>query len=122
MMAKKKTPPSPFTGSWRITWMAEWDQEFVNSEIQGFFDFEDRGSGEFHFGYVHGFMDCKMTTRDDKPCIEFSWEGNDEMDPASGRGWAVLHGKNEIEGMLFFHFGDESAFKAMKRNVRKPAR
>ena len=62
-------------------------------------------------------MDCRLTTRSDKPCVEFTWEGNDEMDPAMGRGWAVING-NEIEGMLFFHKGDESAFKAKKRKSK----
>jgi len=113
-MAKKKAPQSPFTGTWRITWMAEWDQEFVNAEVQGYFEFNDRGSGEFHFGYVHGFIDYLSSTRDGKPCVEFSWEGNDEMDPAMGRGWAVIDG-DQIDGMLFFHQGDESAFRAKKK-------
>ena len=35
-------------------------------------------------------MDCREVERDGRPGMEFSWEGNDESDPASGRGWAVL--------------------------------
>ena len=41
------------------------------------------------------------------------FDGNDEMDPIQGRGWAVLDG-HEIKGMIFFHMGDESEFKAEK--------
>jgi hypothetical protein len=35
------------------------------------------------------------------------------MDPARGRGWAVLNG-DQIEGEFFIHRGDESAFRAKK--------
>ena len=56
-------------------------------------------------------MDCREATRDGKPCIDWSWEGNDEMDPAQGRGWAVLDG-DRLNGMIFFHQGDESEFMA----------
>ena len=45
-----------------------------------------------------------------KPAVEFSWDGNDEMDPAQGRGWAVLDG-DRLKGMIFFHQGDESEFR-----------
>jgi hypothetical protein len=33
------------------------------------------------------------------------------MDPARGRGWAVLKG-GELHGLIAFHRGDESAFVA----------
>ena len=48
------------------------------------------------------------------PGVEFSWEGNDEMDPARGRGWALLDG-DEIEGRIFLRRGDDSAFRAVRR-------
>ena len=113
-MAKRKSKPaSPFLGRYRITSMDQWDQEFVDEEVEGFFEFKRDGQGEFHFGYVHGSIDHRPATRDGKPCVEFTWEGNDEMDSAMGRGWAVIDG-DEIEGMLFFHQGDESGFKAKR--------
>lgn len=58
-------------------------------------------------------MDCREGQRDDQPAVEFSWEGTAEMDPATGRGWAVLR-EGRLEGMLFFHQGDESDFVAEK--------
>jgi hypothetical protein len=39
------------------------------------------------------------------------------MDPAQSRGWAVLDGE-DIDGMIFFHRGDESRFKAKMDNRR----
>jgi hypothetical protein len=34
-MAKKAKPKSPFVRRWRITWMEQWDQEFVDAEVEG---------------------------------------------------------------------------------------
>lgn len=120
-MAKQTTLESPLIGGWRITWMEQWDQDFVDAEVKGFFDFRPDGQGDFQFGYVHGNIDFRHTTRDGKPAVEFSWEGNDEMDPAQGRGWATLAGKNSIEGMIFFHQGDESAFRATRKKSKSAA-
>jgi hypothetical protein len=113
-MAKKSKGKSPFAGRWRITWMEMWGQDFVDEEVEGYFAFKPNGGGDFQFGYVRGDIDFCDGVRDGKPSIEFSWDGNDEMDPAQGRGWAVSNG-DEIEGMIVFHQGDESAFKAKRK-------
>ncbi len=70
-----------------------------------------------------GSMDCKPTTRDGEPAVEWTWDGNDEMDPAQGRGWAVVKGE-ELHGMIFFHGGDDSEFVAKKKGPipKKPKR
>jgi hypothetical protein len=118
-MAKSKPKlMNPFTGRWRIASMSAWDQEFMDEEEEGYFEFDQKGSGQFHFGYVHGHMDCKPTTRDGEPAVEWTWDGNDEMDAAQGRGWAVVKGE-ELHGMIFFHGGDESEFVAKRAIVRK---
>ncbi len=104
---------TPFVGRWRITWMEQWDQEFVDEEVEGFFAFELNGCGSFQFGYVRGQIDYRHSTRDGNPCLEFSWDGNDEMDPAQGRGWAIAEGE-QLNGVLSFHLGDESTFRAAK--------
>jgi hypothetical protein len=113
-MAKKAAPKSPFVGHWRITWMDQWEQDFVDEEVEGYFAFEPNGVGDFQFGYVRGNIDYREGVREGKPNVEFTWNGNDEMDPAQGRGWAVGTA-DEIEGMIFFHQGEESAFKAKKK-------
>ena len=61
---------------------------------------------------AHGVL-----TNDGKPGAEFTWDGNDEMDPAQGRGWAALNG-DEIEGRIYFHQGDDSPFKAKKTGIK----
>jgi hypothetical protein len=117
-VAKKSKPPSSFEGRWRITLMEMWDQVYVDEEEEGYFEFTNQGWGEFHFCCVHGEMDCHQTTRDGVPAIEWSWDGNDEMDAAQGRGWAVLKA-DELHGEIFFHGGDSSEFVATR--VRKKA-
>ena len=114
MKSKKSQPAAPLLGQFRIIWMDLWDQDFVNEEVEGYFEFKKDSKGEFHFGYVHGVTDFRPGTKDGKPCVEFTWEGNDEMDSAMGSGWAVIDG-DEIEGMLFFHRGDESGFRATRK-------
>lgn len=109
-VAKNSTP---FAARWRIVSISNWDQDFVDEEEEGYLEFDSKGCGEFHFGYVHGQMDVRVTTRDGAPAIEWTWEGNDEMDPVQGRGWAVIV-DGELHGMLFFHQGDESAFVGKK--------
>ena len=62
-------------------------------------------------------MVCRLTTRDGEPALEWSWDGNDEMDEARGRGWAVLKG-GELHGMIFFHDGDDSGFVARQVSLK----
>ncbi len=70
--------------------------------------------GRFHFGAVHGWIDCRYVKRDGMDAVEFSWDGNDESDPACGRGWAVREG-DRLNGRLFFHQGDDSGFVAERQ-------
>jgi hypothetical protein len=49
-MAKKSKTPSPFEDRWRITSMAMWAQDFVDAEVEGYFEFGPDGMGSFQFG------------------------------------------------------------------------
>jgi len=84
-MAKSKPiPKSPFTGRWRIISMSAWDEDFIDKEEQGFFELDEKGGGDFHFGNIHGQMDCRQTTREGERAVEWTWDGNAEMDAAQG--------------------------------------
>jgi hypothetical protein len=113
--ATRSSAPNSILGHWRITQMDMWDQDFVDAEVEGYVRLDDGGSGEFQFGYVHGLIDHDLTERDKRPAAEWSWEGNDEMDPASGRGWAMLQEDGTIKGKLSFHQGDKSGFVAIRK-------
>jgi hypothetical protein len=118
-MAKSKAIPTPpFIGRWRIVSMSAWDDDFLDEEVEAFIEFDNKGSGEFQFGNVYGHMDCRLTTRDNEPAVEWTWDGNDEMEEAQGRGSAVLKGE-ELHGMIFFHDGDDSEFVAKKAKQAK---
>lgn len=114
-MAKKSKQKSPFEGRWRITWMDQWDKDYVDEEAEGYFEFRTGGLGSFQFGYVQGQIDYRTTSREGKPAVEFTWEGGDGADgtPLTGRGWAVLEAE-ELSGLICIHLGDESEFQAVR--------
>jgi hypothetical protein len=39
----KSKQPNPFTGRWRIVSMEQWDQDFVDEEEEGYFEFDEKG-------------------------------------------------------------------------------
>ena len=49
---------------------------------------------------------------------EFTWEGSDEMDPASGSGWAKIK-DDTLQGRIRFHLGDVAGFIAEKKAKKK---
>jgi hypothetical protein len=102
----------PFTGRWRIVEMEMWDRDAIDLVEPGFVKFDKNRTGEFGFIAVRGWMDCRTVERDARAAVEFSWEGDDEGDQVSGRGWATLLDDGTIEGRLFFHLGDDSGFRA----------
>lgn len=109
-------------GKWRITEMDMWDQVAFDLLGPAFFSFDGKRSGNFRFIAVEGWMDCRYETQDGKPFVEFTWDGNDECDPASGRGWVRLEGDGTLSGHVFFHQGDDSGFKAIRaeKETRSP--
>jgi hypothetical protein len=113
-----KKAQSPFEGLWHIVSMETWEEDYFNEKVQAFTELEENGTGHFQFGYVQGYIDWRQTTRGNEPAVEWTWEGNDEMDPAQGRGWAVLE-DDELHGTIFIHLGDESGFVAKRAKPQK---
>src|SRR6266487_4410106 len=101
---------SPLIGKWRIIEMALWDRDYLDMIEPAYIQFQRNGLGEFKFGCVVGGLDCTLYT----DAAEFTWQGHDEMDPASGDGWAELDNDGTINGEISFHLADESTFKARK--------
>ena len=106
-------------GYWKITEMEVWGQAYVDLVVPGFIAFEmedDHLLGQFQFGTVVGWLDCRLRDIGGESQIEWSWEGRNDSDPSSGRGWArVENGK--LVGRLFVHCGDDSAFEAERREA-----
>jgi hypothetical protein len=108
------TSMADFTGRWRIVSMELWDTDAIDLVEHAFIEFDHDRTGRFGFIAVDGWMDCRETTRDGRPCIEFTWEGSDEGDQVTGRGWASLAEDGALDGRIFFHLGDDSGFHAVR--------
>ena len=100
----------PLVGAWRIVAMEPWDQAFVDLLGPGTIAFDGHGGGEFRFGAVSGGLDCGYGDG----TVDFTWDGFDEMEQASGDGWAELHDAGAIKGEIAFHRGDTSSFRAVR--------
>lgn len=127
------TKPSAklFTGYWRIVEMEVWGEDVLDLLGPAHLAIEDERLGELQFVAVQGAIDAQLCTRDGRPAIEFSWEGDDDGHPTLGRGWAVLDEGGKLQGRIFIHRGDHSDFTATRdvasaspvqrdRRVRRP--
>ncbi len=102
------------TGWWRIVEMQLWDAEAFDLVGPAFIEFDQDLVGRFRFIAVEGWMDCRDVERACRPGVEFSWQGSDEGDDVSGRGWAALTAYGTLEGRIFAHLGDDSGFRAVR--------
>jgi hypothetical protein len=66
--------------------------------------------------WLTGELDYRDADRDGRPGVEFSWQGSDEGDEVSGRGWGALNADGTLEGHVYFHLGDDSGFRAERFN------
>jgi hypothetical protein len=99
--------------------MREWGGEYLDVVVPAFVEFESKGLGSFQFGAVSGFVDYRVVRRGGESVIAGSWEGMNDTDPAWGRGWAKLVGR-ELIGHLFIHLSDDSDFRAVRGAARRP--
>ncbi len=103
-----------FAGTWHIQSMDLWDEDYLNMEVQAYITIESNYMGSFQFGLVSGDFDGEVSKREGQETLHFSWEGNDENDPAFGRGWCQLKDNDTLEGEIKFHLGDSSGFQAVR--------
>jgi len=103
-----------FIGTWHIYEMENWNEDYFNMEVQAYITINSSYGGEFQFGLVYGNIDGELASRRGVERLEFTWEGNDECDTASGSGWLKMKGMDEIEGEFRIHHGDNSTFYAKK--------
>ena len=120
MSALKRKPskllkPAPFLGKWRLVEMEQWDEDFIDLVETGHILFKRSGGGQMVFGAVHLTLDW-VPGEDDR--AEFTFEGFDEMDEVSGRGWAAVE-SGILGGAIYFRLGDDSTFLAEKWPTRK---
>jgi len=102
-----------FPGKWIITEMEQWDKDYIDLEEEGYIEINKKGDGSFKFGLVEGQIDYVVENIGNEERLQFTWEGMDEMDTVTGRGW-ITHKDKGPYGKLFFHLSDSSWFKAKK--------
>src|SRR2546426_1968429 len=113
------TGPTPvremkFAGTWHLYEMEMWEEDYFNMEVQAYITVDSKGHGAFQFGLVSGQIDGEVVTEGLVERFEFTWEGNDECDPASGSGWLRLKDEGTVKGKIKFHLGDSSQFLAKR--------
>jgi hypothetical protein len=103
-MARKKRTAlgAPFQGRWRIAEMDLWGTEALDLVEPAFL--------EMRFIAVQAWLDIRYDTRAGGRRAEFSWEGVDEGDQCSGRGWVAIETAGRLVGHIYFHMGDDSGF------------
>lgn len=99
------------TGRWRIVEMPDYVEDYPDMLEPAYILFEADGSGEFAFGCVTGHIWSSSTST---RAIDFSWDGNDEMDQVNGDGDAELQPDGSLHGQICFHNGDEANFIARR--------
>ena len=105
-----------YTGIWRITDMSTWGKDFIDLVAPGHIQLKSDGTGTLAFGAVQADMDCRIENIGTKERLSFSFEGWDEGDDISGRGWAEIS-EDKMSGWFGFHMGDDTTFKALRKST-----
>jgi hypothetical protein len=99
-------------GRWRVVETPGYDMA-----VPGAYILFDQDGGEFSFdcltGSIHGACEGDA--------VEFTWDGNDEMDEASGHGWAELRDDGSLEGEICLEYGDDIPFIAHRPKTSSTA-
>jgi hypothetical protein len=69
--------------------MPDFEDDYIHAEGQAHIVVEAENNGEFHFGYVSGYLRGEYIEKEGKKTFRFDWEGSDEMDGQSA--WDRLY-------------------------------
>lgn len=101
-------PELRLKGKWRIVEADLFDRGYLDLMGPAFIELDGEGGGEFAWGALTATLRCGFTLGG----VDFTWEGSDEMDEASGEGWADLEEDGSLTGEISYSNGDETGFKA----------
>lgn len=107
-----RATPKTFAGSWHIVETELWDQDALDLVQPAFIKFDEECIGSFGMIAIGAGIDCRFSTREGKPFVDFTFDGDDDGHPCSGRGWGVIDVDGKLRGRLFLHLGDDSEFVA----------
>ena len=99
-------------GKWRVVQTPEYDMAGPSSYIL----FAEYG-GDFALdcltGSIHG--GCEGDA------VAFTWDGSDEMEPATGHGWAEIRADGSLQGEISLEGGDDISFIAHRSDTSSTA-
>jgi hypothetical protein len=96
---------NPFRGRWRIVSTDVWETQDLDDLGPAQITFGPGRAGELNVIAISASVDYRVGVRDGAPIVEFSWEGDDDGQRASGRGWARPD-RRGLVGRLFIHEGE----------------
>jgi hypothetical protein len=88
-MATAGTAKQSFLGTWRIVGTELWDVDDLDLTDPAHLTLQPKGHGRLGLLAIEADLDYRLVQRERLPAIEFSFEGFDEGDQISGRGWAI---------------------------------
>lgn len=92
-------------GKWRVVETPDYDMAGPGSYI-----LFTRDGGEFALDCLTGSIHGRCAG----DAVEFMWSGCDEMEPATGHGWAEKRQDGSLEGEICLEGGDEIPFIARR--------
>ena len=95
---------APFQGRWRIAETDLWDNDALDLVEPAFLEIKGQ-EGQMNFIAVTAWLDIRYDARAGGPVAEFSWEGVDEGDQRSGRGWAAPRNRWAARRALLLPYG-----------------
>ena len=99
-------------GRWRVVETPSYDMAMTGAYI-----LFDEDGGEFVIdclaGSIHGACDGDA--------VDFDWQGNDEMEPANGDGWAELQNDGSLRDEICLLNGDDIPFIASRLKTSSTA-
>ena len=101
-------------GTWRIIEMEQWDQDYIDLVVPGYFSFREDDLGEFQFDTVHGEIDYRIERYQETERLEFSWEGRTKWTQSVDAGGRSLRMDNSR--------GDSTFTKGMSQGLWRKKR
>ena len=121
LVRMRRPPTIQRMGRWRITEMELWELDDLDLLGPAQIALERGGRSRMNFIAVDLLLDYQLARRNNRDGVEFTFDGSDEGDRVSGRGWAALDGQ-KLRGRIYFHQGDDSDFVARRLTARQGTR
>ncbi|HTE56870.1 MAG TPA: hypothetical protein VK698_38725 [Kofleriaceae bacterium] len=97
-----------WTGRWHLVESDLWGDDSIDLLGQAHIEFGPDRLGYLMVGALQADVDYRIADRDGLSMVEFSWIGDDDGHPASGRGSARLQSDGTLRIQLHIHRGDEA--------------